>query len=93
VIRTQLLLNDEQNRKVRELASSEGKGISETIRAIIDEYFSWKESVERKEALEALAELDRIRARTLGAYEGDPVAEARKEREEAMEDVLWKQWS
>lgn len=50
---------------------------------------------EKKDALEALAELDRMCAestKTHGVYDGDQVAEARKEREEQLDDVLWKQW-
>lgn len=48
---------------------------------------------ERRNALEALRILDRIRRQTAasGAYEGDPVSQARDERDAEVEDV-WRQW-
>ena len=37
--RAQLLLNDEQDRRLREIAIREGKSLSEMVRQILDEYF------------------------------------------------------
>jgi len=39
--RAQLLLNDAQDRRLREMAADRGKSISEIVRQILDEYFSW----------------------------------------------------
>ncbi len=93
-IRTQLLLDDEQNRRLREMAAREGKSLSEVVRNILDEYFAWQERRAQEEKLNLLQALDRIRERTAqqGDYEGDLVNEAREERDAEMEDV-WRQWS
>lgn len=47
----------------------------------------------RRSALEVLRVLDRIRRQTVafGDYEGDPVNQARDEREAEVEDV-WRDW-
>lgn len=93
--RTQLLLDDAQNRRLREMAARKGKSISEVLRQILAEYFAWKEQEEKQEALQALRELDRLReglAARYGIYEGEPVQEIREERERQTEDT-WKQWS
>lgn len=93
--RTQLLLDDAQNRRLREMAARKGKSISEVLRQILAEYFAWKEQEEKQEALQALRELDRLReglATRYGIYEGEPVQEIREEREHQIEDT-WKQWS
>ncbi|MGC8857191.1 MAG: ribbon-helix-helix protein, CopG family [Anaerolineae bacterium] len=92
--RTQLLLNDEQDHRLRHMAIREGKSISEVVRQILDEYFAEQDRKAQMEALEALKGLDRIREATAqyGVYVGDPVNEAREERERQMEDV-WHQWS
>ncbi len=93
-IRTQLLLDDEQNRRLREMAAREGKSLSEVVRNILDEYFAWQERRAQEEKLNLLQALDRIRERTAqqGVYEGDLVNEVREERDAEMEDV-WRQWS
>ena len=91
--RTQLLLEDDQNLRLREMASRQGKSISEVLRQILNEYFSKLDREAQEEALKALAELDQIRERNVaeyGIYEGNPVDEARQERERQMEDT-WKQ--
>lgn len=92
--RAQLLLDDEQDRRLREMAAREGKSLSEVFRRILDEYFAWQDRTAQDKALNALIKLDQIReaAAEYGVYEGEPVNEARDERERQMEDV-WKQWS
>ncbi|GAP06171.1 ribbon-helix-helix protein, copG family [Anaerolinea thermolimosa] len=92
--RNQLILDEENDRRLREMASREGKSLSEVIRQILDEYFAERERKERERSLQALRKLDRIREETAryGVYEGDPVNEAREERDAEVEDV-WRQWS
>lgn len=92
--RVQILLSNEQDRRLREIVP-QGKSISEVVRQILDAYFAEQDRRVQENALKALAELDRIRqkvAEQYGVYEGDLVNEARLERESQMEDV-WKQWS
>jgi len=93
--RTQLLLDDEQDRRLREMAARQNQSLSETIRQILDEYFAEQDRRTREEALRTLDQLDRIREDATvqyGMYEGEPVNEARQEREQQAEDV-WKQQS
>ncbi|WP_322805600.1 ribbon-helix-helix protein, CopG family [Thermanaerothrix sp.] len=92
--RSQVILDDDNDRRLRELASREGKSISEIVRQILDAYFAERERKEREKALEVLRTLDQIREQTAryGVYEGDPVNEARDERDAEIEDV-WRQWS
>lgn len=92
--RSQVILDEDNDRRLRELAAREGKSISEIVRQILDEYFAERERKAREEALEVLRALDQIREQTAryGVYEGDPVNEARDERDAEIEDV-WRQWS
>ncbi len=92
--RSQVILDDDNDRRLRELAAREGKSISEIVRQILDAYFAERERKEREKALEVLRTLDQIREQTAryGVYEGDPVNEARDERDAEVEDV-WRQWS
>lgn len=92
--RAQLLLNDAQDRRLREMAADRGKSISEIVRQILDEYFSWQDSQVQEKNLRILQALDHIREETAqhGVYEEDPVNQARQERDEENED-LWRQWS
>jgi hypothetical protein len=90
--RTQLLLNDAQDRRLREMASREGKSISEILRKILDEYFGEKDRQVRQQGMEVLSELDRIREKTeieYGTQENNPVEEAREERDRQVEEA-WK---
>lgn len=92
--RSQVILDEDNDRRLRELAAREGKSISEIVRQILDEYFAERERKAREEALEVLRALDQIREQTAryGVYQGDPVNEARDERDAEIEDV-WRQWS
>jgi len=92
--RTQLLLDDTQDRRLREMAAQRGKSISEIVRQILDEYFYWQDRQAREENLRALQALNHIREETAqhGVYEGDPVNQARQERDAEMEEI-WQQWS
>ncbi|NPV86274.1 MAG: ribbon-helix-helix protein, CopG family [Anaerolineae bacterium] len=92
--RTQLLLDTAQVRRLREMAAREGKSISEIVRQILDEHFAERERMAQEKRFETLRKLDKIREATAkyGAYKGDPVNDARNEREAESEDV-WRQWS
>lgn len=93
--RAQLLLDEAQDRRLREMASRQGKSISEIVRQILDEYFAQQDRKEQEEALAALAELDQIREKATaeyGVYGGEPVHEAREERERQVEEA-WKRSS
>lgn len=92
--RSQLILSDLHDRRLREMASREGKSISEVVRQILDDYFAGLDLQQQERTLKALAELDQIREATAryGVYEGDPVNEAREEREQETEE-LWDRWS
>ncbi|WP_322792445.1 ribbon-helix-helix protein, CopG family [Bellilinea sp.] len=92
--RSQLILDEKNDWRLRELAYREGKSISEIVRQILDEYFAERERKEREQSVQALRKLDQIRESTakFGVYEGDPVNEARQERDAEIEDV-WRQWS
>ncbi len=92
--RSQLILDEKNDQRLRKLAHQEGKSISEIVRQILDEYFAERERQERERSIEALHKLDQIREATLkrGVYEGDLINEMRQEREAEMEDV-WRRWS
>lgn len=92
--RNQLILDENNDQRLRKLAHQEGKSISEIVRQILDEYFAERERNQRERSLQALRKLDQIREQTArhGVYEGDPVNEARDERDAEIEDV-WRQWS
>jgi hypothetical protein len=92
--RSQLILDEDNDQRLREIAKREGKSLSEIVRQILNEYFAERERKEREKALQALRKLDQIREATVkyGVYEGDPVNEAREERDAEVEDV-WRQWS
>ncbi len=87
--RTQLLLSEEQNQRLREMAVREGKSLSEVVRQILDEYFADQDRRVQMEALAALRGLDQIREITAqyGVYVGEPVNEVREERKRQMEET------
>ncbi len=90
--RTQLLLTDEQNQRLRKITKREGKSLSEVVRQILDEYFASQDRKAQIEALEALKKLDQIREATAqdGMYEGNAVNEAREARERQIKEI-WQQ--
>lgn len=90
--RTQVLLSDDQNQRLREKTRREGKSLSEVLRQILDEYFANQDRKAQMEALKALKGLDQIREATAqnGIYTGDAVTEVREERERQMKEI-WQQ--
>ena len=43
MVRTQLLLDEEQHRRLKQLSRSEGKSLSAVVRDILDDHFGRKE--------------------------------------------------
>ncbi len=90
--RTQLRLEPEQHRALSEIAKREGRSISDVVREIVRQHLKEQEkAAQREQALEALEELTRMRKQIEarhGILPGNPVAEARAERERDIERVL-----
>lgn len=93
MVRAQILLTPRQRRRIEHLARSEGRKLAEVTRQAIEIGLNALEG-QTDEALRkdlaALAELRRMRHELQekhGVYQGDPVAEAREEREKQMERV------
>ena len=78
--RVQILLEPRQHKALKKAARQANKSMSELIRQITDEYLSRNASEQEEEMLQALKNLKQIRERQL-LYEGNPVSEARQERE------------
>lgn len=79
-VRVQILLESHQHTALKKAAKQANKSMSELVRQITDEYLSRNTSEQEDEVLLALDNLRQIRERQV-TYQGDPVAEARKERE------------
>jgi len=84
--RVQVLLEPRQHAALMLAAKRAKKSVSELVRDVMEQYFT--ENDEMLEALEILS--SQIQAKQ-GVYHGDPVNEARAEREARMDEVL-KQW-
>jgi hypothetical protein len=93
MVRQQLLLRPDQRRRLERLALAEGRSLSDMARRALDHGMDaiegcTDEALRRERA--ALERLDVIREENrarYGAFTGDPVAEARAEREEDVERV------
>ena len=79
-VRVQILLESRQHTALKKAAKQANKSMSELIRQITDEYLSRNNPEQEDEVLLALDNLREIRERQV-TYPGDPVAEARQERE------------
>lgn len=90
--RAQLLLEPEQYKRLSTLAQQQGSSISELTREVIrlglDSFRLEKQR--RSEALEQLTQMRKTFAQNHGVYSGDPVAEARLEREAQIDRLLKK---
>jgi hypothetical protein len=89
--RAQILLEPEQHQALQKIANKEGRSISEVAREIIrigleaaerEAEFSWRR---RMEALEQLKRIREEVSREYGTLQGNPVEEARTERERQLE--------
>jgi metal-responsive CopG/Arc/MetJ family transcriptional regulator len=79
-VRVQILLEPRQHKALKKAARRANKSMSELIRQITDDYLSRNAPDQEDEVLQALKNLKQIRERQ-PLYEGNPVAEARQERE------------
>jgi hypothetical protein len=59
--RTQILLEPDQHRTLREIAHAEGRSISELVRAVLREYLVDRERAAEEDLTRYLAGLERIR--------------------------------
>ncbi len=89
--RTQILLEREQHKKLKEIAQYEGRSVSDLMREILRNYLDEEERQAAKQReLQALAELvqlhDTLKERH-GIYKGDLIAEIRDELDEDNERV------
>lgn len=79
-VRVQILLEPRQHTALKKVAKQTNKSMSELIRQITDEYLAKNTPDQEDEVLRALKNLKKIRERQ-ALYQGEPVAEARQERE------------
>ncbi len=83
-------VDPDQYQAVVQLAATQNRSISELMRELVD--LGFEQLRRRRQArLRALEELNGVRRQLevrLGIYPGNPVAEARAERERQMETVL-----
>ena len=88
--RAQILLDPEQFRRLAALARSEGRSISSLTREFVQLGLKAyrREQQRRSAALGRLTERRRAWAERHGEYAGDPVAEAREERDAESDAAL-----
>ena len=79
-VRVQILLESRQHTALKKAAKRAKVSMSELIRQIADEYLAGNTPDQEDELLQALKNLKQIRERQ-ALYQGEPVAEARQERE------------
>lgn len=79
-VRVQILLEPRQHTALKKAAKRENKSMSELIREITDEYLAGDTPDQEDEVLQTLKSLKQIREKQT-LYHGEPVAEARQERE------------
>jgi putative heme iron utilization protein len=83
-VRVQILLEPRQHTALKKAAERANKSMSELIRQITDEYLAENTPDQKDEVLNALKNLKKIREKQ-ALYQGEPVAEARQERERQQE--------
>jgi len=90
-VRAQILLEPEQRQALMQIAQREHRSLSYIVREFIQRYLGEQDAeVRRQQDLEALEELSKLREnirQRYGIYQGNPVAEARAEREAQLERV------
>jgi putative heme iron utilization protein len=79
-VRVQILLEPQQHTALKKAAKRANKSMSELVRQITDEYLAKNAPDQEDEVLQALKNLKQIREKQ-PIYRGEPVAEARQERE------------
>ena len=83
-VRVQILLEPRQHTALKKVAKRQDKSVSELMRQITDEYLSKSTPNQDDEVLQALDTLKQVREKQV-IYEGDPVAEARRERQDQQD--------
>ena len=88
--RTQILLDPEQFRRLAALARREGRSISSLTREFVQAGLKAyrREQQRRTAALGRLTERRGVLAERHGVYGGDPVGEAREERESEIDTTV-----
>ena len=90
--RTQILLEPEQHEALAEIASREGRSISEIVREIVGRHLRERaRDAKRRRAVDALERLTGLREKIeqrSGVYQGDLIAEARAERYEQVVETI-----
>ena len=79
-VRVQILLEPRQHTALKKVAKRQDKSVSELVRQITDEYLSKSTPDQEDEVFQALDTLKQVREKQ-AIYEGNPVAEARRERQ------------
>jgi hypothetical protein len=93
MVRAQLLLTPQQRRRLEEIARREGRSLSDVARRAIDmglDRLEGRSDEALQEQLQILEELSHIREDVqarYGVYQGDLVAESRRERDEQTERI------
>jgi hypothetical protein len=91
--RAQILLEPEQHNALAEVARREKRSISELVREIVDRWLSQQDEQhlweKRMQALERLGQIRERIQQEYGSYKGDPIEEARSERDEDF-DRVWR---
>jgi predicted DNA-binding ribbon-helix-helix protein len=89
--RTQILLEPEQHKKLKEIAQIEERSISDLLRELVRDYLEEQDrdaAKQRKlQALTQLTQMQHVLMDRHGIYHGDLIAELRDERDEDNERV------
>jgi len=84
--RVQVLLDSKQRQMLRTIARREKRSVSAVLREMIDRGFAQREA-DKQQWKQALSQLQELREASQTVYEGDPVNEARTERERQVEGI------
>jgi hypothetical protein len=82
-VRVQILLEPRQRTALKKAARQAKVSMSELIRQITDDYLARNTPDQEDEVLQALKSLKQIREKQ-APYQGEPVGEARQERERQL---------
>ena len=90
--RAQILLEPEQHKRLAEIATFQGRSISDVVREAVQDYLSEQDQdLRRTRELAALEKLNEFRARIMarhGVLDSAFLDEAREEREQQL-SFLW----
>lgn len=82
-VRVQILLESHQHTALKKAARRVNKSLSELMREMADRYLAQNTPEQDDEVLQALESMRQVRERQ-AVYQGNPVAEARAEREQGQ---------